>query len=102
MTDGAPVAVGTVPAGLADRLRARVRDVADFPEPGIVFKDVTPLLADPEAFAAAVDGLASPYRAERIDKVAGIEARGFIFGTPVAQSLGVGFVPVRKTAWWTA
>jgi adenine phosphoribosyltransferase len=96
VSERASAAVGTVPPGLADRLRARVRDVADFPEPGIVFKDVTPLLADPDAFAAAVDGLASPYRAERVDKVAGIEARGFIFGAPVAQSLGVGFVPVRK------
>jgi adenine phosphoribosyltransferase len=96
VSERASAAVGTVPPGLADRLRARVRDVADFPEPGIVFKDVTPLLADPDAFAAAVDGLASPYREERVDKVAGIEARGFIFGAPVAQSLGVGFVPVRK------
>jgi adenine phosphoribosyltransferase len=96
VTESTSAAVGTVPPGLADRVRARIRDVADFPEPGIVFKDVTPLLGDPEAFAAAVDGLAAPYRAERVDKVAGIEARGFIFGTPVAQSLGVGFVPVRK------
>jgi adenine phosphoribosyltransferase len=96
VSESAGAAVGAVPPGLADRLRARVRDVADFPEPGIVFKDVTPLLADPKAFAAAVDGLASPYRAARVDKVAGIEARGFIFGAPVAQSLGVGFVPVRK------
>ena len=82
--------------GVAELLRARIRDVADFPEPGIVFKDVTPLLADHGAFTAAVEGLAAPYRTERIDTVAGIEARGFIFGAPVAQLLGVGFVPVRK------
>jgi adenine phosphoribosyltransferase len=81
---------------LRARLLARVRDVPDFPTPGIVFKDVTPLLADAEAFAAAVEGLAAPFRDERPDKVAGIEARGFIFGAPVAQLLGVGFVPVRK------
>jgi adenine phosphoribosyltransferase len=81
---------------LRSRLLAKVRDVPDFPEPGIVFKDVTPLLADAEAFAAAVEGLAAPFRDERPDKVAGIEARGFIFGAPVSQLLGVGFVPVRK------
>jgi adenine phosphoribosyltransferase len=81
---------------LRARLLARVRDVPDFPTPGIVFKDVTPLLADAEAFAAVVEGLAAPFRGELPDKVAGIEARGFIFGAPVAQLLGVGFVPVRK------
>ncbi len=81
---------------LRSRLLAKVRDVPDFPNPGILFKDVTPLLADAEAFAATVEGLAAPFRGERPDKVAGIEARGFIFGAPVSQLLGVGFVPVRK------
>lgn len=79
-----------------EQLLARVRDVPDFPSPGIVFKDVTPLLADPGAFGAVVDALAQPFRDSRLDKVAGIEARGFIFGAPVALCLGVGFVPVRK------
>jgi adenine phosphoribosyltransferase len=83
-------------AGLAARLLSRVRDVADFPQPGIVYKDITPLLADPGAFAAAVDALCAPYRDAPPDKVAGIEARGFILGAPVAHALGVGFVPVRK------
>jgi adenine phosphoribosyltransferase len=96
VTDSARAAVGTVPPGLADRLRARVRDVADFPEPGIVFKDVTPLLADPEAFAAAVDALAGEFAADGVDEVVGIEARGFILAAPVALALGAGFVPVRK------
>jgi adenine phosphoribosyltransferase len=81
---------------LRTRLLARIRDVPDFPNPGIVFKDVTPLLADAEAFAATVEGLAAPFRTRPPDKVAGIEARGFIFGAPVSQLLGVGFVPVRK------
>lgn len=79
-----------------ERLLALVRDVPDFPTPGIVFKDVTPLLADAAAFADVIDAFCAPFRAEGIDKVAGIEARGFIFGAPVAQALGVGFVPVRK------
>jgi adenine phosphoribosyltransferase len=81
---------------LRSRLLAKVRDVPDFPNPGILFKDVTPLLADADAFGATVEALAAPFRGERPDKVAGIEARGFIFGAPVSQLLGVGFVPVRK------
>lgn len=81
---------------LADLLKSRVRDVPDFPKPGIVFKDVTPLLADAAAFARVVEAFCAPYRDQGVDKVAGIEARGFIFGAPVAQELGVGFVPVRK------
>jgi len=75
----------------------RIRDVPDFPEPGIVFKDITPLLADPAAFAAVVDEfVAMAGAAGPIDKVVGIEARGFILAAPVAVRLGVGFVPVRK------
>ena len=73
-----------------------IRDVPDFPEPGIVFKDITPLLADPEAFAGAIGAMAEPFRAYGIDKVAGIEARGFVFAPSVAERLDVGFVPIRK------
>ena len=73
-----------------------VRDVPDFPKPGVVFKDITPLLADAGAFAICIDALASPWRARRIDAVCGIESRGFIFGAALAQSLDAGFVPLRK------
>jgi adenine phosphoribosyltransferase len=73
-----------------------VRDVPDFPKPGVVFKDLTPLLADGGAFAICIDALASPWRARRIDAVCGIEARGFIFGAALAQALDAGFVPLRK------
>ena len=74
----------------------RIRDVPDFPRPGILFKDITPLLADPLAFHAATEALAAPYHGTHIDLVVGIEARGFIFGTAVAGLLDVGFVPIRK------
>ncbi|CAN5503876.1 adenine phosphoribosyltransferase [soil metagenome] len=77
-------------------LGAYIRDIPDFPKPGVVFKDITPLLGDPSAFAASVDGLADPYAADRIDKVLGTEARGFILAAPVAYRFGAGFVPVRK------
>lgn len=77
-------------------LTALIRDIPDHPEPGIVFKDITPLLADPAGLTAAVDAMAAPWRDQRVDVVAGIEARGFILGTPIAQALGVGFVPIRK------
>ncbi|CAN5848692.1 adenine phosphoribosyltransferase [soil metagenome] len=79
-----------------DRL---VRDIADFPQAGIVFKDISPLLADPEGFATTVAALAERGRRlvpEGVDAVVGIEARGFIFAAPVALALGAGFVPVRK------
>jgi len=79
---------------IAERVRALVRDIPDYPEPGVVFKDITPLLADGPAFSAVIDHLAGC--AGEIDLVAGIEARGFIFGAPVAHALGVGFLPVRK------
>lgn len=78
------------------RLEDYIRDVPDFPKPGILFKDITPLLGAPDAFRVAVERLAAPWREEGIDKVAGIESRGFIFGAAVAQLLGCGFVPVRK------
>jgi adenine phosphoribosyltransferase len=76
--------------------RSFIRDVPDFPSPGILFRDVTPLLASPEAFAAAVDAMASPFRHERPDKILGIEARGFLFGSALARELHVGIVPARK------
>ncbi len=75
-------------------LLALIRDVPDYPQPGVMFKDITPLLADGPAFAATIEALAQGQAG--IDKVAGIEARGFILAAPVACRLGVGFVPVRK------
>jgi adenine phosphoribosyltransferase len=77
-------------------LRGLIRDVPDFPKPGILFKDVTPLLADPAGLALAVEFMAQPFRGRAVDVVVGAESRGFIFGTAVAKSLAVGFVPVRK------
>ncbi len=77
-------------------LRRFVRDVPDFPKPGILFRDVTPLLANPLAFRAAVDTLAAPFRGDSVDRVLGIESRGFILGAPVALALGAGLVIVRK------
>ncbi len=79
---------------VTDRLAGLIRDVPDYPQPGVMFKDITPLLADPTGFAATIVALSAGH--ERIDKVAGIEARGFILAAPVACRLGVGFVPVRK------
>jgi adenine phosphoribosyltransferase len=78
------------------RLRALIRDVPDFPQEGIVFKDITPLLADDDAFAAAIDLIVVHYGRGNVDKVVGIEARGFILASPVAYHFGAGFVPVRK------
>ncbi|MDZ4827513.1 MAG: adenine phosphoribosyltransferase [Actinomycetota bacterium] len=77
-------------------LKDHVRDIADYPKPGVVFKDITPLLADPSAFAAAVDALAEPFEADHIEKVLGIEARGFVFAAPVAYRHRAGFIPLRK------
>jgi adenine phosphoribosyltransferase len=79
-----------------DSFRGLVRDVPDFPEPGILFKDITPLLADAPAFGAALDELAKPFVDEGVSSVVGIEARGFIFGAPLASRLDAAFVPVRK------
>jgi adenine phosphoribosyltransferase len=77
-------------------MRTRVRDVEGYPEPGVTFKDITPLLADHVAFAGAIDAIVSHYGRGTIDKVAGIEARGFILAAAVAYHFGAGFVPVRK------
>ncbi len=73
-----------------------IRDIPDFPKPGIIFKDITPLLNNPAAFKAAIEQLASRYAGTRIDKIVGIEARGFIFAGALAYRLGAGMVPVRK------
>ncbi len=79
-----------------EALKSRIRHVPDFPKPGILFYDVTTLLRDPEGFRLAVDALATPYRGRPIDVVVGIESRGFILGSAVADRIGAGFVPVRK------
>jgi adenine phosphoribosyltransferase len=92
--------MSAAPADLQLLLARLVRDVPDFPSPGVTFKDICPLLADSVGFAAVVNALASCGRgtdgAVDVDKVAGIEARGFILAAPVALALGVGFVPIRK------
>jgi adenine phosphoribosyltransferase len=94
------MAGGASRSDVGDLIAGLVRDVPDFPEPGIVFKDISPLLADSAAFAQVVDALAASGRdgsgAAAVDKVVGIEARGFILAAPVALALGAGFVPVRK------
>ena len=77
-------------------LRSKIRDVPDFPEPGVVFKDITPLLQDCEALELACELMARPFLAGGVDLVVGVESRGFIFGPPVAMRLGVGFAPARK------
>jgi adenine phosphoribosyltransferase len=79
-----------------EQLRALVREVPDFPQPGIVFKDITPLLADPLAFSTVIDLIVVHFGRGNVDKVVGIEARGFILASPVAYHFGAGFVPVRK------
>ena len=82
-------------AGAAD-LKSFIRDVRDFPKPGIVFKDITPLLRSPDALQRSVEALAEPFKDARVSSVAGIESRGFIFGSCVARILGAGFIPIRK------
>jgi adenine phosphoribosyltransferase len=79
-----------------DFLRQSIRTIADYPKPGIQFRDITTLLRDAKAFALTVDGLIEPWRDQKVDKVAGIEARGFILGGAVAHGLKCGFVPIRK------
>jgi adenine phosphoribosyltransferase len=83
-------------SGIVEKLRAAVRDVPHFPKKGIVFKDITPLLNDPVLFRASIDLFLERCRGKDIDKIVGIDARGFLFGSAVAYELGLGFVPIRK------
>jgi adenine phosphoribosyltransferase len=85
-----------VTASAEAALRLLVRDVADFPSAGILFRDVTPILSDPAALRSSIDALAAPWAAADVTKVAAIESRGFLFGVGVAERLGIGFVPIRK------
>ena len=79
-----------------DKIAALIRDIPDFPKPGVVFKDITPVLGDGPAFSSLINALVEPHIGKGISKVAGIEARGFTLATPVADHLGAGFIPVRK------
>lgn len=81
---------------IMEKLKAKIRDIDDFPSPGIVFKDITPLVQDPTLLKECVAALIHPYRESAITAVAGMEARGFIFGSLAAWELGVGFIPLRK------
>lgn len=80
-----------------DHLRALVRDVPDFPTPGILFRDITPLLRNARALAEVVERMAAHHAGARVDVVAGVESRGFLIGAPLALALGAGFVPIRKS-----
>lgn len=77
-------------------LHTLIRDIADYPKPGIVFKDIAPLLKNPAGLAMAVEQMANPYRGKGVELVCGAESRGFIFGTAIAQALSAGFIPIRK------
>ena len=81
---------------IAHELAAAIRSIPDYPKPGIIFRDITTMLGDPRAFRRAVDELVQPYAGLKIDKIAGMEARGFILGGAVAHQLSAGFVPIRK------
>lgn len=83
-------------SAVVERIRRAIREVPDFPRPGIAFKDITPALADAELFAAMIRELAAPFRGTGVSHVAGVESRGFILAAPVAHALGAGFLPVRK------
>lgn len=78
------------------QLENYIKDIVDFPKPGIIFKDISPLLASPEAFSYVIDDIASKYSSDTVDKIVGLDARGFIFGASVAYKMGVPFVMVRK------
>ncbi len=80
----------------ADHLKRYIRDIPDFPQPGVLYRDITPLLSNPAAFAEVLDALAARYRGEKIEAVVAVESRGFIFGAPLAYILGVPFVTARK------
>ena len=99
------VSVGADQSVLVQRIARTLRDVPDFPKPGIVFKDITPVLADAALFAALTDAMAAPFASHGITHVAGVESRGFILAAPIAQRLGAGFLPIRKPGklpWKTA
>jgi adenine phosphoribosyltransferase len=83
-------------ATAVDRIRAAVRDVPDFPKPGIIFKDITPILGDPALFGEVIRVFVDRYQPMQIQKIAAMESRGFIFGAPLAAAIGAGFVPLRK------
>lgn len=87
---------GVIPEVDIDLLAGRIRDIPDYPKPGIVYKDITPLLLDPRAFGMVIDGLARQIGERTVDKIVGIEARGFILAAPLAYRLGAGFIPARK------
>ena len=91
-----PLASSAMLSDSLDQLRAAIRDVPDFPKPGIIFKDITPILGNGKLFRAAVGAFLEQCRGKQIDKIVGIDARGFLFGSAVAYDLGVGFVPLRK------
>lgn len=78
------------------RLDAMIRNVPDFPQPGIIFKDITPILQSPQGLHDAIDAMVAPFRDAGVDVVVGLESRGFVFGAPIAYNMGLGFVPVRK------
>lgn len=83
-------------ATIDDRLRSAIRDIPDFPKPGIMFKDISPLLSDPKLFRATIDQFAERWAGEHVDVVVGMESRGFLFGAPLAMELSAAFVPARK------
>ena len=85
-----------MPAATLTKIKTSIRDIADFPKAGIVFKDITPLLSDADLFKSTIERLAGPFQRKGITHVASIESRGFIFGAPVAYILGAGYIPVRK------
>jgi len=95
-SDYSPLAFAPMGSETVERLRAAVRDVPDFPKKGIMFKDITPVLSDPSLFRASIDLFLERCRGREVDKIVGIDARGFVFGSAVAYELGVGFVPIRK------
>src|SRR3981081_1157665 len=91
-----PASVPAMAPDSLQKLRAAVRDVPDFPKAGIIFKDITPILASGALFRASIDAFLEQCRGKAIDKIVGIDARGFLFGSAVADGLGIGFVPLRK------
>ncbi|UCG52978.1 MAG: adenine phosphoribosyltransferase [Candidatus Latescibacterota bacterium] len=80
----------------AEELKEHIRDIPDFPKPGILFRDITPLLLDPKAYRQTVDILRNRYEDQKIDKIVAVESRGFLFASPIAYQLGAGFIPLRK------